>query len=289
MAEPFDFKKILDFLGSNAGQTVVSGVGAGLSAAGQAKRDASTAAQGAARTQLDLLQMQQNQARAAERPIGESEDYVNKNLLRRAILGGLSNQRSAPGDPAVASAMGTREGGIDLSKILTPELLQRYGNDDMLSSAVARRDKDILAINPHAGRTDLGALGFDAERVGALNQDVDAYQRSMMDREQMQRDKIQAAIDRDLDGQKKTPFWKKLLGVAAPFASFIPGVGPLAAIGINAAVGGLTGGVKGAIGGAATGALGTQLPHLKNAIKPGAAPVGIGTPVELTPPPGVRR
>ena len=64
---------------------------------------------------------------------------------------------------------------------------------------------------------------------------------------------------------------------AAPLAAFIPGVGPLAAIGIGAA-GGLIGGegwrgaLKGAAGGAAGGFLKSKIPGVGNVSQGGGAP-----------------
>lgn len=67
--------------------------------------------------------------------------------------------------------------------------------------------------------------------------------------------------------QRKSSWWRRLLGTALPIAAgFIPGVGPLAALGIHAAAGAggaaLAGGnpLSGAIGGAALGALGGRFP-----------------------------
>jgi hypothetical protein len=269
-----DLKAILDILGSKGGQTVTNAVGAGLSAASQGKRDQQqmdqTANQFAASMAQRQLESQQDDERArasqvlSQRPLGESENYIQQQMLMKAILGGVSNSNIRPTDKAIAAQTPQGGGGFDLSSL--NGVADRAFTDDSIMRAINQRDKDVLNVSPYAAHSSLGAFG-DAGQ--SYSDDTTAYaldsQQRMAEPRMSASEKIQAALDRDLKaGEKKkgSGFWKKLGKVAAFAAPIVAapftGGASLALIGAGAgAAGGLLngGGLKGALLGGALGAI----------------------------------
>jgi hypothetical protein len=268
-----DLKQILDIIGSKGGQTAIGAVGAGLSAAGQAKQNDRqmnmTANQYAASMAQRQLESQQDDERArasqvlSQRPLGESENYIQKQMLMKAILGGVSNSNIRPTDKAIAAQTPSGGGGFDLSSL--NGVADRAFTDDSIMRAINQRDKDVLNVSPYSAQSSMAAFGDAAQ---PYSDDVNAYaldaQQRMAEPRMSASEKIQAALDRDLQAAEKkkgSGFWKKLGKIAAFAAPIVAapftGGASLALIGAGAgAAGGLLngGGLKGALMGGALGA-----------------------------------
>jgi hypothetical protein len=272
-----DYASVLKFLQSDGGsdllKTGVSAVGAGITASQQGKRDEKAlnqnANQNAASMYQRQLETQQDDDRAraqsvlAARPLGESEEYAQSQLMKRAILGGMKNSSYASADPAIKAARGGS--GIDLSGIAP--MAARAFTDESILRAQSQRDKDVLGVNPYAARTDMSAFGDAAEPYTSSVEDYATGAASRLQEPRMTAQaKIQAALDHDLAAAEKKKegggFWKKLGKVAAFAAPIVAapftGGASLALIGAGAgAAGGLLngGGLKGALLGGALGAI----------------------------------
>ena len=248
-------QKALEFGNSNLGMAAIGAVGAGMSAAGQrASEEAGrqqSASQFAVNTSMDEQQDQRARATSVmqDTPIGQSQEFAQKQAMLAAILPGLRNQRSTPGDAAVAASMGTRTGGLRLPETgLDPAMIAQLYGPQATAASIANRDMDRFAVNPNAAGTDMQALGMQADpRTAAFQQKAMADMDASAERRKML---LQRALDQDALGEKQQKkksggiggFFKGLAKVAAPLVSFIPGVGPLAKMGIDAGLAKASGG-----------------------------------------------
>lgn len=245
-AKKSPLQKALEFGNSNLGQSVIGAVGAGLQASGQrASEEANrqqTASQFAVNTSMDEQADQRARAQSVmqDSPIGEAQTFAQRQALLAQILPTLRNQQSTPGDPRVAAAMGTRTGGFRLPEGgLDPAMIAQLYGAQATGDSIARRDMDRISVSPNAPTVNMQALGLqDDPRVAQFQQktssDMDAAA-------QRRRELIQRALDQDALGEKQKKkgggiggFFKGLAKVAAPFVSFIPGVGPLASMALSA-------------------------------------------------------
>ena len=282
-----DWNKIGAILGSKAFENAAGVAGAGLSAYGASKDNATnakqSAAQFAARMALESQNSQQSnrlgsaQAAAAASPLGANENFAAKQALMRSILPGLRNQRSTPSDPGVASAMGTRTGGLRLPEGGLPASALAHYSPEATAGAIAQRQNHITNIDPNAPGVNFQRMGFDPSVAGGVQGETNGYQSEALRRKQaldaetanqlkMALEQNYAAAQGDPEQKKSGGFLSKLGGVlkfAAPIAaSFIPGVGPIAA----AAIGGLGSGAGAAMQGGGVG----------GALKAGAVGAGAG-------------
>lgn len=285
-------KTVMDALGSKGGQTAVSALGAGLSAYGQAQQlsqNKQLAAQ-QMRQQADQFaatmaenQLQNDQQRqltqaegaTAASPLGADQTFAQKQAILGAILKGARNFSVTPGDSAVAAAMGTRSGGLQLpAGGLDPAMIDRLFGDEATQASIAQREKQIGQINPNNPVFDLGALygksadGSENAFTTGIRQSNQNALNSQMDESARQRAIIQAAIDDNINSatqaQQKAQgsSWKKKLAKAAIMAGAITATAmtggaaaPLIGMAAGAGEGAIDGGWKGALMGAGTGAL----------------------------------
>lgn len=223
--------------------------------------------------------------------LGEEEDFVTRNRIARALLPAMANApRMTPSDPAIAALM--PKGGLDLRGVITPEMFAAL-SDDASASAIDRRNRQTLNVDPSAPITDFGAMGLPTDRMAGLQNY--AQQRTTQDAETKSKtmELIMRALEQDIAGEraaqsrqgqqlqipegyeldpktgqlkKKGGFWSKfgkVLGLGANIAlPFLTGgLSIPAQIAINAGVGAGTGflgggGAPGALVGAGLGAVG---------------------------------
>lgn len=263
---------ILGMVGSKGGQTLVNAAGAGMQAYGQGKQAEADRALNAHQFDANMAQRQLEGDRshqldtatsaAAASPMGEAQNYAQRNALMSAILGNARNFNVTPGDPAVAGAMGKSTGGLQLpTNGLDPEMLNRLFGDEATQASIAQRQKAVGQINPRAPVMDLSTLyGHSADgSENAFTSDVKGSNaqelQRQMDESAKQRAIIQAAIDEDVNHTKTQQQGKSggsraggaLRGAAsgamtgASLGSFVPGIGTA----IGGAVGGIGGFLKG--------------------------------------------
>lgn len=242
--------KVLGAVGSKGGQTLINAAGAGMAAYGQNKQAeadrAMTARQFAANMAQRQLEsdrdFQQRGATAAANadPLGANQQFAQRNALLAAILPGLRNFSSTPGDPRVAAAMGKNSGGLRLPEGgLPPEMLERLFGDAATQASIAQRSKEISAINPNGPAANIESLyGQSADgSENAFQTDVNNFRQSELDRQlaesAKQRELIRRAIDEDINGTKASGGSSKK--------------GKLAKAGVGAATGFATGGPIGAL------------------------------------------
>lgn len=257
-----DLSSVLNFLGSKAGQTTAGLAGSGLSAYGQYQQNKSNQQNSNAQFLASLAQGDynaQNQlnlnraaAAASADPLGADQAFAQKNALRAAILPGLRNPKSAPGDAQVAAAMGNRtgiqavpEGGFD------PMMVNSMFGPQATASSIAQRHNEINNIDPNAptGASTLSSLyGSQADpAVAQVQQWASAAQNADAQTKAAYEAKINTLAQKMLAQEQDTGgFWHK-------FAKIAGIVGGVAA---TALTGGAASPLLGVALGAGSGALG---------------------------------
>lgn len=250
----------LQFMGTPGGAGVIGAVGAGFQAAGQRASEQADRTQRAEQVALDALQNEQADQRTratsllSQSPLGEAQEFAGRHALMASLLPLLRNTRSTPGDPAVAAAMGSRAGGFRLLEGgLPPELIARMHGDSAIAESIGQRDMDRMRVDPSAQATNLDAFGISDPNLSSSR--VQAFHGQQQKNDEAERARrmslIQRALDRDVTGERQPQkkksggiggFFKGLARVASPFVSFIPGVGPLAKMGIDAGLAKASGG-----------------------------------------------
>ena len=237
--------------------------------------------------QNQLAQQQADQrARAAgvleANPLGAMQGYAQKQALQAAILGMLQNFKGYQPGGAIGAATPAMP-KFDFSGV------SALYSPDATMAALSQRQQDLSTLNPSAAQYDLSTLyggaaqpWMDKNTAHAQNAQAQMTASNGALQDQLSQ-AIRGGIDTDnarfeqlmkqqqAQQQKSSGgsgFLGGLLKVAAPFAALIPGVGPLAAVGIstgaNALGTKLQGGswgdaAKSGVMGAATGALGAKL------------------------------
>lgn len=226
-----------------------------------------------------LQGLQQNRQGMAQQglaamPLGQEQAYASRAKAMQALLPMLAQYQNArPTDPGIAGA--TRSSGPNLVQGLAGNAgFQNTFSDQMTSQAMADRRKAIAGVNPQYEFSSLGGFGMDASydqgvddaRGTALARlkGFEGQQQALAD-QQVQLALSQGAQQQGQGQEKKGGGVKGFLGgvlkTAAPFAAFIPGVGPLAAIGLGAAGGALGNKMQGNgfVSGAIQGGLGAGI------------------------------
>lgn len=272
--DPNLLQKILDIIGSKGGQTVTSAVGAALQSYGAGKQAdadrAATANQFAANMAEREYENDQADQRARSTaaldasPLGQDQNFAQKQAITRAILGNTRNVQLTPGDPRVAAAMGTSTGGVRLPEGgFDPAMLDRLFGDQATQASIAQHAKAIGRVDPGAPAPPLAQL-FPSQGESQPNPylaDVAGanagVQSALDESSQRRRDIIQRAIDEDIKGEKqqKTKGGSKVgklantglsagtgaLTGAGIGTTIFPGIGT----GLGAGIGALVGGLKG--------------------------------------------
>lgn len=218
--DPSVLQKVLDMLGSKGGQTLVNAAGAGLQAYGAGKQaDANREANAQQFAQDSALRLgeQENadqfrRATAATdaTPLGQDQEFAQRQAIIGKLLGSARNVQSTPGDPAVAAAMGNRSGGIRLPEGgLDLSMIDRLFGDAATQASIAQRAKNVGQINPNAPAPPLHELFGQAEGgtenpfmtdIRTSNATAEAAQEAARLR---QREIIKRALDEDITGEKQ--------------------------------------------------------------------------------------
>lgn len=200
----------------------------------------------------------------SQSPLGGEQSFLQKQRLAQVLFPQIANFKPAmPTDPGVAGAY-----------VPPTNLLGAFGDsrfldtfsDQATATSLADRRKLMAGLNPDYEFSSLGNFGLDSSFDGGVNraQQDAAGRRQAYENTQAQLADSQLALagqqGQQQQGQQQQQksggvkgFLGGLLKTAAPFASFIPGVGPIAAIGLGAAGGALGNKMQG--GGLVSGAL----------------------------------
>ncbi len=203
--------------------------------------------------------------------------------LRRAMLNGAPDNANDLG--GVTAPSGIPQGKVNLNFDLAPSkaAANQYLSDDMLRADLERRLSAEGRVDPNGATFDMGSMfgtagGDSMQRVQGLK-DATAGQWDAS------RNAQQAALQQALQGEQgaqsqgggKKGFFGKLLAGAAPFLSFIPGVGVPLSIAAGAIGGGMAGGASGALMGGAGAYLGGR------GLSGGRAAPNVATPGAVNP------
>lgn len=240
-------------------------------------------AQMAARNQLAAYYDQLNATRAAGRqallnasPLGEEQEYVGKQALRRGLMGVMGNfQPLAPASADIAGLI--RPTSNVLSAFTTPDM-QQAASVGATARSLAERRKAKAGVDPtfqFGSMADYGvpnlekevatyAQGVAADRLSRENQLLNLLTTQMEAANALSQPQSMQGVPPTQSSAaaqpKKTSWWKKVLNVAATAAPIVAapftGGTSLALIGAGSGAlkGALSGGAKGALTGAAMGA-----------------------------------
>jgi len=240
-------------------------------------------AQMAARNQLAAYYDQLNATRAAGRqallnasPLGEEQEYVGKQALRRGLMGVMGNfQPLAPASADIAGLI--RPTSNVLGAFTTPDM-QQAASVGTTARSLAERRKAKAGVDPtfqFGSMADYGvpnlekevatyAQGVAADRLSRENQLLNLLTTQMQAANALSQPQPTQGIPPTQSSAaaqpKKTSWWKKVLNVAATAAPIVAapftGGTSLALIGAGSGAlkGALSGGAKGALTGAAMGA-----------------------------------
>lgn len=281
-------QKALQFLGTPGGQAVTGLAGQGLSAYGayqqnqqQQQQSANQFAATSAQNQFNADRTDANQKATGvlnADPLGADNRFAQKNALNAAILPNLRNAHSTPGDSGVASAMGSRTGGI--SNILPeggldPAMIQSMFGPQATMGAITQRHQEINSLDPNAAQPNLSTMFNSADAApyqaqmkdwASKLQTATAEQRSAYDAQ------MKGYIDHMVEQESNTGgFWHKfaqIAGVVGAAAATIMTAGAAAPL-TGMALAGMAG--LGAASGAAT-AWGSGSSPLMGAIGGGTGP-----------------
>lgn len=206
----------------------------------------------------------------SQSPLGGEQSFLQKQRLAQVLFPQIANFKPAmPTDPGVAGAY-TPPTNI-LGAFGDPRLLDTF-SDQATATSLADRRKLMAGLNPDYEFSSLGNFGLDSsfdQGVNRAQQDAagrrQAYEQTQTSLANQQHELAGQAAQQPKEEEKKGGGIKGFLGgvlkAAAPFANFIPGVGPIAAIGLGAAGGALGNKMQGGglVSGAAQGALGAGI------------------------------
>lgn len=181
------------------GSALIGGIGSGLSAFGQYQNEKqqrqlealkylSDQAQNQFNTDRNFRANQANGVLNAD-SLGADQQYAQKNGLMAAILPNLRNTQSHPGDAGVAGAMGGNRGGI-MNALgpngLDPDMIQRLYGDTSTAAAIAKRNSQLLNLDPNHPITDLNNL---YNNQGAQATNLQNYQNTVQNAQNDQRNR----------------------------------------------------------------------------------------------------
>lgn len=253
-------------LGLNVGSALFGALGANKA---QKSNDRTAAAQqvlAALRNRAATLQEQQGmRQRQAEQfasmsPLGGEQQYIQRQKMLQAILPQLGKNQIRPTDPGVAAAT-PDVGGLGRILGSNPSLAATFSND-AIQRAITDRRNALTNVDPTVRFQHLGDYGFENN---GFSDETEGYRQDALGRRSAAEDQLMQMADEELakarsmeqqaaQQSKGTPWWKKVLGVAAGVGSaFIPGGPAWLAPLIGAGTGAISGGLEGAILGGAAG------------------------------------
>lgn len=234
---------------------------------------------------------------AALSPLGGEQSFVQKQRMLQALIPAIAGFKpGAPTDPAIAGSF-TPPTNV-LGSLNSPGLMQSVG-DQATAQSLSDRRQMMANINPDFNFGSLDSFGLGSQYDQGFQQSSmdakarqtahEAQQNQLAQRQtDLTSQAYQNAGQQGSSAQGKGGGVKGFLGgllkTASPLAALIPGVGPLAAIGIGAAGGALgnklqggglvSGAVQGGVG-AGIGAAGKSLASGQglNPFNNGAGPI----------------
>lgn len=295
----------LDWLGTDAGKSVLNAAGAGLGAWGQAQANKANQQSNAAQLRMSDYYNRQNMLanRASgvlnADPLGADQQYAQRNALLSSILGNY--KRSTPGNGAVAGAMGAGSGLTQMMGSLDPSMVNSMFGPQSTMAAITQRHKDLTNLDPRAAQADLGSLYGNEAAAPYVKQMQDwaaAAQHADDQTRAQYESQINALIQQQAANDKPGGFWHNLAKVAAVggglAATLMTGgaASPLLIAGIGAGSGALGAwgngsnplmgaiiGGAGAYGGAKLGAPGTLTKAVPTTIQPRLPAASLGADV----------
>lgn len=232
------FDRGLEKMGSTGGQTLLSGLGGLFEGYGASKQADANRQAGAATTEAELRQRQfenqQNDLRARQMaapgmlPMGAEQGFAQRQALAKALLGGARNVKFTPGDPDVASAMGSYTGGMRLPEGgFDPAMLERLYGDNATQASIAAYQKAVGQVNPNLKMLDLGTLfgnSVDGSE-NAFTTDVRTSNQNALNQQLDQSAKERQAVIQALQAGQPKKGGKAgsiLGGIAKTAATFLP-------------------------------------------------------------------
>lgn len=218
-------------------------------------------------------------------PLGADQGYAQKQALMQAILPNLRNFRSAPGDAAVAGAMGAPRGGT-MNALgpngLDPEMVNRLFGPDATASAIAQRHQEINSLDPNAAQPNFQSMFGNTPGAQQAQQQVASWAQQLQQKTGAEKQAFEAQMNDYInrmvqaEGNDSSGFWHKFAKVAAIVGAaaatyFTAGAAsPLlgAAIGAGAGAAGAWGNGASGMGiltGAALGGATSMIPGVGNA------------------------
>lgn len=280
---------ILDYLSTPGGAALINAAGGGLAAYGQYQQNQGNQKQQALQFAATSLQQQRQQdqnnqmTRAAGAiqadPLGADQKFAQHNALLDAILPGMRNQQSHPGDPAISQAMGTRTGGVN-SVIpqagFDPNMVKSMFGPESTMNSIVQRHQDISNLDPTSAQPNLSSMyGNDPTAAAAQTQMKDwasKLQTAQGAEKQQYESQMQNYVNQMIqqEGNDGSGFWHKFakiagyVGLATAVVLTAGAATPLAAAGF-AALGAASGAAQSwgsggsPLQGAITGGLGTAV------------------------------
>lgn len=149
--------------------------GAGLTAFENYQQNKSNQQQNARQTAISTLQGQYNADRNREQaaaqgvlnadPLGADQRFAQHNALLNAIMPGLRNVQSHPGDPGVAAAMGGNRGGL-MNAIpqggFDPKMIEQKYGDAATMGSIVKRQQELTNLDSRAPQSNLQAMFGDS-------------------------------------------------------------------------------------------------------------------------------
>lgn len=164
-ARPGGMAGVNSFIASPTGAALINAAGSYMSARGQEQQFNQDRALRQQQIGNDARltianQLQERSLVGATRPMGESQNFANRQLLAAAIANSLFSGNGAirPNNAAVSGGMGFRPMPID------PRLAGALGNPQQVmqstAQSIAQREADLLQANPNLTPTNLGGMGL---------------------------------------------------------------------------------------------------------------------------------
>lgn len=206
-------------------------------------------------TELQQNRQQGWKDQTSQSPLGQEQSFLQKQRLAQVLFPQIANFKGAmPTDPAIAGAFKPQTNV--LGAFGDPRFLETFG-DQATATSLADRRKLMAGLNPDYEFSSLGNFGLDSsfdQGVNRAQQDAagrrQAYESTQADLANQQYQLAQGQTTQGQMSQNKKGggvkgFLGGLLKTAAPFAAFIPGIGPAASIAMGAGAGILGGKLQG--------------------------------------------
>jgi hypothetical protein len=160
-ASPSGWQQVGQFAGSPTGAALINAGGAYLASKGQEKENEKDRALREQQLAQDArLQVARDlQARAqvgTDRPMGEAQNFNNRQMLQAAVAGGLFSGGARIAAPNGLSQFKPMQFDPALTRSMTDPTMVKAAT----ANSIMNREADLLGTNPNLAQTDMGALGL---------------------------------------------------------------------------------------------------------------------------------